>query len=72
MADGVREAPRGRLRAGAPARTGRAVIHLHLGDCLAYLRSLPDDSVDSGVVDPPYGLGKPPDAREVMRAWLAD
>jgi DNA modification methylase len=47
-------------------------VTVHLGDCLAYLRSLPDDSVDSVVVDPPYGLGKPPEARDVMRAWLAD
>ena len=29
---------------------------LHLGDCLVTLRSLPDNSVDSIVTDPPYGL----------------
>lgn len=29
---------------------------LHLGDCLETLRSLPDNSVDSVVTDPPYGL----------------
>jgi len=29
---------------------------LHLGDCLEVLRTLPDNSVDSVVTDPPYGL----------------
>jgi len=29
---------------------------LHLGDCLDVLRTLPDNSVDSVVTDPPYGL----------------
>lgn len=29
---------------------------LHLGDCLAVLRTLPDNSIDSIVTDPPYGL----------------
>ncbi len=28
----------------------------HLGDCLDILKTLPDDSVDSIVTDPPYGL----------------
>ena len=43
---------------------------IHVGDCLEWLRSLPDNSVDSVVTDPPYGLGREPDAREVLRAWL--
>lgn len=29
---------------------------LHLGDCLEYLRTLPDGSVDAVVTDPPYGM----------------
>jgi len=29
---------------------------LHLGDCLDVMRTLPDNSVDSIVTDPPYGL----------------
>lgn len=29
---------------------------LHLGDCLGVMRTLPDNSVDSIVTDPPYGL----------------
>lgn len=46
------------------------VIDLRLGDCLATLRKMPDASVDSVVTDPPYGLGKEPNPREVLRAWL--
>lgn len=30
---------------------------LHLGDCLEYLRTLPDGSVDAVVTDPPYSSG---------------
>lgn len=29
---------------------------LHLGDCLLVLRTLPDNSIDAVVTDPPYGL----------------
>lgn len=29
---------------------------LHLGDCLEVLRTIPDNSIDSVVTDPPYGL----------------
>ena len=40
---------------------GRA--SLHHGDCLDILRTMPDNSVDSVVTDPPYGLSdhKPTD-----------
>lgn len=31
-------------------------FELHLGDCLETLKTLPDNSVDSIVTDPPYGL----------------
>lgn len=30
---------------------------LHLGDCLAYMRTLPDGRVDAVVTDPPYNVG---------------
>jgi len=43
---------------------------IHVGDCLEWLRTLPDCSVDSCVTDPPYGLGREPDPREVLAAWL--
>lgn len=32
------------------------VFEVHLGDCLEVLRGMPDNSVDSIVTDPPYGL----------------
>lgn len=53
----------------APVVTGNAT--LYLGDCLEILRTLPDCSVDSIVTDPPYGLGKEPDARAMLADWLA-
>lgn len=31
-------------------------VTLHCGDCLEVLKALPDDSIDSVVCDPPYGL----------------
>lgn len=31
-------------------------VTLHLGDCLEYLRGLPNNSVDAVIADPPYGL----------------
>lgn len=44
------------------------VIH---GDCLKELKRLEDNSVDSVVTDPPYGLSKEPDINEVLTKWLA-
>lgn len=41
------------------------------GDCLEVLRTMPDNSVDSVVTDPPYGLSKEPDIREVLTKWMA-
>lgn len=43
---------------------------LLLGNNLDLLRSLPDNSVDSIVTDPPYGLGKEPDALAMLRDWM--
>lgn len=47
------------------------MISIYHGDCLDVLRTLPDNSVDALVSDPPYGLGKQPDIVEVLQAWLA-
>lgn len=44
---------------------------LHLGDCLEVLRTIPDNSIDSIVTDPPYGLSREPDMAGVLRHWLA-
>jgi DNA modification methylase len=43
---------------------------LYVGDNLEHIRKLPDNSVDAVVTDPPYGLGKEPDPRAVLRDWL--
>lgn len=39
-------------------------------ECLAGMMTLPDNSVDAIVTDPPYGLSKEPDMSEVLRHWL--
>lgn len=44
------------------------IVH---GDNLAALAELPDNSIDSSVTDPPYGLGSPPDPVAMLRDWLA-
>lgn len=40
------------------------------GNNLELLGQLPDNSVDAVVTDPPYGLGKEPDALAMLRDWL--
>ena len=40
------------------------------GDCLDRLKELPDNSIDSVVTDPPYGLSKEPDIVEVLTKWM--
>lgn len=40
------------------------------GDCLEKMKDLPDNSVDAIIADPPYGLGKEPDAHEMLMAWV--
>ena len=44
------------------------IIH---GDSLDVLKTMEDNSVDSVVTDPPYGLSKEPDINEVLTKWLA-
>jgi site-specific DNA-methyltransferase (adenine-specific) len=44
-------------------------ILLH-GDSLQILKDLDDNSIDSVVTDPPYGLGKEPDANLVLKDWI--
>lgn len=44
---------------------------LHVGDCTEVLQTLPDESIDAIVCDPPYGLSREPDIAEVLTHWLA-
>lgn len=46
------------------------VNKVYCGDCLEKLKELPDNSIDSCVTDPPYGLGKEPDALSLITAWV--
>ncbi len=43
---------------------------IHHGDNLEWLRSQPDNSIDSFVTDPPYGLGKEPDMVKCLQDWI--
>jgi site-specific DNA-methyltransferase (adenine-specific) len=53
-----------------PVFTERGVTVYH-GDSTQTLQSIPGNTVDAVVTDPPYGLSKEPDAREVLEHWLA-
>jgi len=57
---------------GPAACSGFCVVSWEIieGDCLESLRGMADCSVDSIVTDPPYGLGKEPDALAMLRDWL--
>ena len=43
---------------------------VYLGNNLDVLKTFPDNSIDSVVTDPPYGLGKEPNANEVLQSWI--
>lgn len=45
-------------------------VRILTGNNLELIKSLPDNSIDAVVTDPPYGLGKEPDALAVLRDWL--
>ena len=47
-------------------------VALYHGDCLEVMRTLPDNSVDAVISDPPYGLSSPPDVAVVLNHWLND
>lgn len=44
-------------------------VELHLGDCLDVLRTLPDNSVDAVVTDPPYGINTKSDGSGKINPW---
>jgi DNA modification methylase len=43
---------------------------LFLGNNIDILKELEDNSIDAIVTDPPYGLGKEPDAVKLLKDWL--
>ena len=43
---------------------------IYHGNNLDILKTFPDNSIDSIVTDPPYGLGKEPNAVEVLQSWI--
>lgn len=43
---------------------------IHPGDCLAWLRTLPDESVDLVVSSPPYNIGKEYESRRALTVYL--
>ena len=32
--------------------------HVHIGDCVGYMKNLPNNSVDLVITDPPFNIGK--------------
>ena len=40
------------------------------GDVGEALKNIPDNSMDAILSDPPYGLGKQPDMKEMLTAWM--
>lgn len=42
------------------------------GNNIDSLKKYPDNFFDSIVTDPPYGLGKEPNAEEMLRAWITE
>lgn len=54
------------------SRSSIELDHLHLGDCLAWLRGLPSDSVDCIVSSPPYNIGKEYESRRALNIYLEE
>jgi DNA modification methylase len=46
------------------------VNNVYVGNNIEVLKTFPDNSIDSVVTDPPYGLGKEPNAIEVLQSWI--
>ena len=44
-------------------------INVYVGNNID-IKNFPDNSIDSVVTDPPYGLGKEPNAVEVLKSWI--
>lgn len=50
-----------------------STVHVHPGDCLDVLRTLPDSSVHAVITDPPYGLSNtdPAHVVETLTRWAS-
>jgi SAM-dependent methyltransferase len=46
------------------------INNVYVGNNIEILKTFPDNSIDSVVTDPPYGLGKEPNAIEVLQSWI--
>lgn len=44
---------------------------IFVGNNIELLKKYPDNFFDSIVTDPPYGLGKEPNAEEMLQAWIS-
>lgn len=53
-----------------PAKPIPGSARVLLGRCEVRMREIPDNSMDSSVSDPPYGLSSPPPVEDVLRAWM--
>jgi DNA modification methylase len=43
---------------------------IYHGSNIDVIKGFPDNSIDSIVTDPPYGLGDEPDSLEVLKSWI--
>ena len=48
------------------------MINVLHGNNIELLKSYPDNYFDAVVTDPPYGLGKEPNANEMLQAWITE
>ena len=48
------------------------INNVYVGNNIEVLKTFPDNSIDSVVTDPPYGLGKEPNAIEVLQSWTTN
>lgn len=45
---------------------------INLSDNIAYIKTLPDNSIDACITDSPYGLGKEPNAAACITDWVTN
>jgi adenine-specific DNA-methyltransferase len=57
-------------RAKGAQVTGLELNTIHPGDCLSWLKTLPDASVDLVVSSPPYNIGKEYESRRALKVYL--